>query len=43
MCVVNIDQDVLALLLDQGIGVGGVLHLIGLVRNEVRGLRGLGS
>jgi hypothetical protein len=40
---VSSDQDALAPLLDRGIGVGRVLHLIGLVRNGVRGLRGLGD
>jgi hypothetical protein len=40
MCVVNIDRDALVQLLDRGIGVVGVLRLVGLVRNEVMGLRG---
>jgi hypothetical protein len=34
MCVVSIDRDALLQLLDRGIGVGGVLRLIGLFRNE---------
>jgi hypothetical protein len=43
MCIVSNDQDALVPLLDQGIGVGRVLHLIGLIRNGVRGLWGLGD
>jgi hypothetical protein len=43
MCVVNINPDAFALLLDRGIGIGGVLRLIGLVQNGVRDLRGLGN
>jgi hypothetical protein len=41
MYAVNTAQDVLVQLLDRGIGVGGVLRLIGLIWNGVRGLQGL--
>jgi hypothetical protein len=41
MCAVSTDQDALARLLDQGIGIGGVLRLVGLVWNGVRDLQGL--
>jgi hypothetical protein len=37
MCVVNIDRDALLRLLDRGIDVVGVLRLVGLSRNGVKG------
>jgi hypothetical protein len=40
MYVGSIDQDALLQLLDRGIVVGGVLRLVGLVRNGGMGLRG---
>jgi hypothetical protein len=42
-CAVSNDLDALAQLLDQGIVVGGVLRLIGLVRNGAMDLWGLGD
>jgi hypothetical protein len=40
MSVGNIDPNALLQLLDRGIVVGGVLRLVGLVRNGVMDLRG---